>query len=112
VCAGPGKQVNFDETPRAAELKRRDPARSGQGAQRDGVQAKRRCGLGYSQQFLTHIYLPNTQSIRVATGTAPSAAEDLRDHSDCDLLTEATVVHLSVKRTLLAKPVPLLILIP
>jgi hypothetical protein len=37
VCAGPGEQVNFDETPDATDLERWDVASGGEGAQRNGM---------------------------------------------------------------------------
>jgi hypothetical protein len=58
VRASPGKQVNFHETPSTAEFECRNLSGRSQGAQRDDVHAKARCGLGDGQQFLTHVSLP------------------------------------------------------
>jgi hypothetical protein len=82
VCAGPGKQVNFNETPRAAELERRQPACRGERAQRDGVQAKGRCGLGDSQQSLTHVFPLNTINPALQLKPVRLPPEDVLDHSD------------------------------
>jgi hypothetical protein len=82
VCAGPGEQVNFNEAPSAAELKGRDLATSGQGAQGDRVQLQGRRSLGDGQQFLNHVFLPIAFTPRCATiATAPFAAQDLRGHA-------------------------------
>ena len=113
MCAGPGEHVNFNEAPSAAELKGWDPASRGQGAQRDGVQAKGRCGLGDSQQFFTHFFLPNAFTPRCATtGTARIAAHGLSRPLACVLLAEATVVLWQCENSSFANTVGLITVIP